>query len=726
MANAGTISVTLSGDLKQFKIAMAGMRRDLKSTTGRVKRNFGKVTGEMRKVGIAAGLMGAAVGVAAIKLVGIASDAEETQSKFNVVFSGMEDDVNSWAESFAADVGRANQDIKRFSSGIADVLKPMGLQTGLAADMSKQMVQLALDVASFNNRQDEDVIRAFTSALTGERESLKTLGIVITEADVKQEALNAGIIKGDEALTKEAKALATINLLFKNSKDAQGDLIRTQGTFANQMKRVRGNIKNIFQDIGEKLLPVFTDMVTETNTWIKANEGLIKIKVEEWVGKIASGIKTVVDFFRQHGDLVGKIFVAATIAIVATRVATLTAAVWGLVAASAAFVATPIGAALTVLAGGIAIAVKLAKSNKEQGESFKALAASVVPVSEKYKETAREAKKLRAEIQALGGVEAPGIPLPTTTGGGAPTAAGVPATEIPAPLSGQAEGALDNFGNVVSDANTDMTEQFTFSQMVISQGFTDMWGTIINTQSTGIGDIIKTEMTGGERRLAIWRGVTKTVTGLMGDMTAKWVKNDFKMSDSTKKFLKGVVKDYADMGKAAISAIGGVVGSMAKAAAQSALSAAKMIASLAGMALAGIKAFAATVLAFFSFLGPFAPAAAAGTIAAGVAIVSKAAKGFQGGGRPGVGEPALVGEGGRELFVPDTPGRILTNAETESVLGGGGGGGITIHATINTIDGPSTEEWFIRQSGVIARGIIGLSQNREFAIDIENGSGVIV
>ena len=228
----------------------------------------------MRKVGIAATAMGAAITYAAFQTIKIASAAEETQSKFNVVFRGMEDTMNKWAVGFANNVGRARQDIKAFSAGIADVLKPMGLETELAADMSKKMVQLALDVASFNNRQDADVIHSFTSALTGERESLKTLGIVIGEVDIKAEAYRAGLIKEGEELTSEAKALATINLLYEKSKDAQGDLERTSHTYANRVKALNAAMKNLKETIGNELLPIVTPYVKKLVEGVKA--------VEEW------------------------------------------------------------------------------------------------------------------------------------------------------------------------------------------------------------------------------------------------------------------------------------------------------------------------------------------------------------------------------------------------------------------------------------------------------------
>jgi len=172
------------------------------------------------------------------QLFKLGSDAEEIGSKFNTVFKGIEDQTRAVFTSMAQNVGRSALELQKFGSDLGDVLKPLGFATQEAADLSAEMVQLAVDVASFNNVQDEQAINAFRSALTGEREALKTLGIVISEADVKQEALNRGLIKQGEELSKQDKALATYSLLLQNTADAQGDAVRTADSFANQIKRL--------------------------------------------------------------------------------------------------------------------------------------------------------------------------------------------------------------------------------------------------------------------------------------------------------------------------------------------------------------------------------------------------------------------------------------------------------------------------------------------------------
>lgn len=248
---ANKIEFKILGDVKDLE-------KNLSSASGKLK-SFGKGMTTFVTLPVLA------AGASFIKL---ASDAEETENKFKVVFNSIEKEAKSWAQSFSQSVGRSTEDIQRFSSGLGDVLKPLGFTTEEAFKLSSSMTQLALDVASFNNRQDADVIRAFTSALTGERESLKTLGIVINEADVKQEAYRSGIARVGEELTKTQKAQATVNLLYANTKDAQGDLLRTQDSFANQLKRLQSSFKNLGVSLGQILLPAATEFLVKTTSLI--------------------------------------------------------------------------------------------------------------------------------------------------------------------------------------------------------------------------------------------------------------------------------------------------------------------------------------------------------------------------------------------------------------------------------------------------------------------------
>jgi len=159
------------------------------------------------------------------QMIDLASANEESRGRFAVVFKEIEGGAEI-VDALADSMGRSRLEFNKAIGGLGDILKPLGFAQKEAFELSKKMTALAIDVASFTNAQDADVLHAFSSALTGERESLKTYGIVISEADVKAEAFRSGIAKQGATLTKTQKALATTNLLFKNTIDAQGEIGR--------------------------------------------------------------------------------------------------------------------------------------------------------------------------------------------------------------------------------------------------------------------------------------------------------------------------------------------------------------------------------------------------------------------------------------------------------------------------------------------------------------------
>ena len=262
----------------------------------------GMITGGARRAGaslklMALGLaaMGAAAGAASLKLVKVASDAEETQQKFNVVFKSQAKATNAWANSFARDVGRAEQDVKAWSATLQDTLVPMGFSRTEATKLTKTLVALGVDVASFSNKMDADVINNFTSAIVGQHRAVRSYGIVINEQSIQNESYRQGINKQYKDLTNLEKAQLRAAVIFSATADAQGDAIRTAGQYANQLKRLSGNIKNIAGDVGDLLLPSFSKAMRGINAWLQDNRHSFTF----WGKRIQIEIETAMGYFSE-------------------------------------------------------------------------------------------------------------------------------------------------------------------------------------------------------------------------------------------------------------------------------------------------------------------------------------------------------------------------------------------------------------------------------------------
>jgi len=255
MANIGELSVGVKVDDVSLNKATKQVQTSFKKTWDGIEKNFTDKTVKWSKkiwnaLSGLSWILATVFSITAIvsftkSLFTLWSDLEEVSSKFNVVFNNSQE-VKENFDNLAVATNRSKLDLMTFGAELWDVLKPLWLMQEDVDGLSVWITQLAVDVASFNNVSDAQVINAFRSALTGEREALKSLWIVISEADVKQKAYNLWLAESGAELTKQQKTLATYQLLIENTADAHGDAIRTWESFANQLKWLRGAIKDVF------------------------------------------------------------------------------------------------------------------------------------------------------------------------------------------------------------------------------------------------------------------------------------------------------------------------------------------------------------------------------------------------------------------------------------------------------------------------------------------------
>ena len=269
--------------------------RGLKAAPKRL-RAFGA---SVRAIGAKMFAAGALVAGPLSLAVNAASDMEETMNKFNVVFGSNAKTVKAWGDTFAGQVGRSKKQVADFLSGTQDLLVPIGFDAGSATAMSKQLTGLAIDLASFNNKADSDVMRDLHAALTGSSEVMKKYGVIVNETAVKQELLNQGIDKNKA--TEQQKVMARMAIIMRGTTAAQGDAIRSAGSFANQMKSLKAKVSDAAVEIGSALLPIVTPLVTKiadgvkiVAAWIREHKGLVVIIAKVTAALAAGGLAFIV------------------------------------------------------------------------------------------------------------------------------------------------------------------------------------------------------------------------------------------------------------------------------------------------------------------------------------------------------------------------------------------------------------------------------------------------
>jgi hypothetical protein len=220
------------------------------------------VTNGIKNLAKMGAVVGVVAGVVGKQLVDAASNLEESQSKVNVVFGASSKAVTDFASTAAKSMGISKQAALEATGTYGNLLQAFGVAQPQAVEMSTTLVQLAGDLASFNNTSVDEAITALRSGLSGETEPLKRFGVAINDVRLKQEALNMGLYSGKGNLDINAKTQAAYALILKDTSIAQGDYARTSDGVANTQKTLAAQFENLKGLLGTALVPMYKSLLS--------------------------------------------------------------------------------------------------------------------------------------------------------------------------------------------------------------------------------------------------------------------------------------------------------------------------------------------------------------------------------------------------------------------------------------------------------------------------------
>ncbi len=234
----------------------------------------------------------AAAGVATYALkevVEAAAYAEEAESKFDAVFKTRAANMRQWSNDISKTVQRNSYDLRNEAATFGALFNAMQFSEEGSADLSKTLTQLTVDLGSFHNEAESDVMMSLRSGLLGNVEPMLKYGAVVKASAVEQELLSQGIKKSKKGYTEQQKVLGRLAIMLKATKDAQGDAARTSTSFTNRMRGLKAGINEMAIEIGSRLLPILSPLVGQLKDaadrgkeWISANKALIQQKLDEY------------------------------------------------------------------------------------------------------------------------------------------------------------------------------------------------------------------------------------------------------------------------------------------------------------------------------------------------------------------------------------------------------------------------------------------------------------
>ena len=250
----------LKKELDSLKTQLSKTEKTVTKTTGGIKKALSSLTKGFTATAIVYGLI--KVGKQAVQT---ASDLQEVQNVVEVSFGSMSAEVDKFAENALKQFGLSKLSAKQFASTFMAMSNGMGIAAEAGKNMSLNLTALAGDLASFRNVEQDVAFTALKSVFTGETETLKNFGIVMTEANLEAYALSQGITKSYNAMSQAEKVALRYSFVLNATKGAQGDFARTSNNWANQVRILKEQFKELAGIIGNGLLKVLQPLIILLN-----------------------------------------------------------------------------------------------------------------------------------------------------------------------------------------------------------------------------------------------------------------------------------------------------------------------------------------------------------------------------------------------------------------------------------------------------------------------------
>lgn len=198
----------------------------------------------------------------------LASDLVEVQNVVDVSFGKMSYMMEDFAKTSIGAFGISELSAKKTASSYMAMAKGMQLPSKSAADMSLALTGLSADMASFYNITQDEARTALSSVFTGETETLKRYGVLITEINLQEYARQQGITKSIAKMTQQEKVMLRYNYVMQATALAQGDFARTSTSWANQTRILSEQFKVLGGTIGAGFINMLTPLLSVINNII--------------------------------------------------------------------------------------------------------------------------------------------------------------------------------------------------------------------------------------------------------------------------------------------------------------------------------------------------------------------------------------------------------------------------------------------------------------------------
>ena len=279
-SSSGKAANSLVSSFNRISKASSGMKINLLSAVNGISAIRKSI---LQAMGIAGGFYAVFQGIK--ESINIASDLTEVQNVVDVTFGDFKSKIEDLADVSIPELGMSELTTKNIASRFQAMGTAMGFTQGKMADMSVELTRLTGDMASFYNVEQKAVGEDLEAIFTGQTKPLRQYGLDLTEATLQEWAMKQGMDANINSMSQMEKTMLRYQYVMANTGAAQGDFLRTQDTWANQVRILKENFRELASVIGSSFINALKPLVKALNTAMSAIISFAKV-VSNALGKI--------------------------------------------------------------------------------------------------------------------------------------------------------------------------------------------------------------------------------------------------------------------------------------------------------------------------------------------------------------------------------------------------------------------------------------------------------
>lgn len=228
----------------------------------------------------------------------LGADVRAVGSQFATVFDSSSASMQAWLDDFRRIAGLTNREAQKLSASSGSMARGFGMTTEQAEAFSKEILSLSGDLASFNNIPTAQAAQLVQSALIGNTEAARSLGVSFTALDVQQRALANTGKQSATQLTQTEKALAGLQVMTERAGPQIGDLARTQNDADNQAKQLAASFTQLKETLaaavvggtaGSTIFGDVRDIFEDLTGWVERNAA----EIGHWSSVFITAIRAI-------------------------------------------------------------------------------------------------------------------------------------------------------------------------------------------------------------------------------------------------------------------------------------------------------------------------------------------------------------------------------------------------------------------------------------------------